>query len=153
MTPDIRQVVIPKEDAVFWMDGNGAWHNEHGKFEHPKIIAHFNRSIRKDASGYHVYQKSDEVEEKVYFVHGETAVFVVDVSLKDPMRILLNTGARLDLDPTRLYSENDGLYLETPEHLVKFTSRALVKLSAILVDEGGTLALRTGAGLFPIEER
>ncbi len=58
------------------MDANGIWHNEHGRFEHPKIINHFNRSIQKDDLGYFLSQMIDEAkEEKVYFPYEETAVF------------------------------------------------------------------------------
>ncbi|MCP4022082.1 MAG: MFS transporter permease, partial [Desulfobacteraceae bacterium] len=62
-----KQIIIPKEDAVFWMDKHGIWHNEHGPFEHPKIIKYFNASIQKDDQGYYVNQATGEFEEKVYF--------------------------------------------------------------------------------------
>ncbi|MBW1695092.1 MAG: hypothetical protein JRJ41_13325 [Deltaproteobacteria bacterium] len=64
----IKEVVVPKEDAVFWLDAFGRWHNEHGTFEHKKIINFFHSSIRKDADGYYLYQKRDDsIIEKVYF--------------------------------------------------------------------------------------
>lgn len=153
MASELIQVVVNSADAVFWMDENGVWHNEHGKFEHPKIIAHFNRSIRKDADGFYLYQKGDGFEEKVYFRYGETAFFAVDVSLKDPMRLLLNTGVRMDLDPSMLYTRNDCLYLETGEGLIKFTDRALVKLSSRMEDRDGRFCLESGGIVYPIDER
>lgn len=73
------------------MDKNGVWHNEHGKFEHPKIIRHFNRSIQKDDLGYYLFQQTDECEEKVYFPHEDTVLFVVDFSLGEELELTLNT--------------------------------------------------------------
>ncbi len=26
MTSDMKQIIVPKENAVFWMDENGLWH-------------------------------------------------------------------------------------------------------------------------------
>ena len=49
-------IIIPRERAVFRMDANGVWHNEHGRFEHPKTIHHFNRSIRQDDQGFFLCQ-------------------------------------------------------------------------------------------------
>jgi len=51
------------------MDAEGNWHNEHGKFEHPGIIKHFNTSICKDEDGYFVSQSHSGIEEKVYFIY------------------------------------------------------------------------------------
>ena len=76
MIPDqIKQVVIPRQKAVFWMDAQGRWHNQHGTFQHKKIIDHFNASIRKDRDGYYVGQYRDGLYEKVYFTYQETARF------------------------------------------------------------------------------
>ena len=35
-----REFIVPKEEAVFWLDAYGRWHNEHGVFEHKKIVAY-----------------------------------------------------------------------------------------------------------------
>ena len=91
----MKQIIIPKENAVFRMDGNGVWHNEHGKIEHPKIIKYFHQSIGKDDRGYFVFQTTDEFEEKVYFPYEETAMFVFDILFKSmivfcPLKLKLN---------------------------------------------------------------
>jgi len=36
-----KEIVISEEEAVFWMDAYGRWHNKHGAFEHKKIIDYF----------------------------------------------------------------------------------------------------------------
>lgn len=139
MAPDKKQIIVPKEDAVFWMDENGFWHNEHGKFEHPKIIAYFHKSIRKDDQGYHVYQIRDGFEEKVYFPYADTALFVVD--LKGTDTLVLNTTDTIPLEPSLLFTQNDNLYIETPEHRIKFGQRALIKLSGHIEEKEGRLFL------------
>jgi hypothetical protein len=139
MTSDMKQIIVPKENAVFWMDKNGIWHNEHGKFEHPKIIAYFHKSIRKDDQGYHVYQIRDGCEEKVYFPYEDTALFVVD--LKDNHTLVLNTTDTLPLDPSRLFTRDDNLYIDTPEHCIKFGQRALMKLARLLEEKEDRLFL------------
>jgi len=53
----MKDIVIPKENAVFWMDGNGDWRNEHGRFRKKKIIDYFNAAIHKDENGYYVCQE------------------------------------------------------------------------------------------------
>ncbi|MCG8530282.1 MAG: hypothetical protein MI749_06425 [Desulfovibrionales bacterium] len=131
---DKKQIVVPKEKAVFWMDEHGYWHNEHGRFEHPKIIAHFHKSIRRDGDGYHVFQETDQVEEKVYFSHGPTAIFVFDIRFEHQGGILLilNTGTAIPLDPHLLFIQDDQLYCQTRDHLIRFTEKALLKLSNFL---------------------
>lgn len=139
MASDMKQIIIPRENAVFWMDKNGIWHNEHGKFEHPKIIAYFHKSIRKDDQGYHVYQIRDGCEEKVYFPYEDTALFVVD--LKDNKTLVLNTTDTLPLDPSQLFTRDDSLYVDTPEHCIKFGQRALMKLAGLLEEKQDRLFL------------
>ena len=74
---ETKEFVVPKEKAVFWLDAYGRWHNEHGVFEHKKIISYFHSSIRKDAEGYYLFQKhNDHTIEKVYFKYEDTALFV-----------------------------------------------------------------------------
>ncbi|MDY0221095.1 MAG: MFS transporter permease [Desulfobacterium sp.] len=153
MALEIKSITIPKEKAIFWMDKNGVWHNEHGRFEHPKLIAYFNSSIRKDHMGYHLYQLTDEFEEKVYFFHEDTALFVVDLTVSDVVRLALNNRTRLTLQPDKLYSSNDALYLETQEHIIKFTDRALVKLSKFMQDQEGELFLVLNDQSWPIVEK
>lgn len=147
MTHQEKQTtVIPKEKAVFRMDGQGVWHNEHGPFEHPKIIQYFNRSIQKDEDGYFLSQEMEHAFEKVYFPYEETAVFVSDLGGKDPMVLLLNTGKKIPLTPDLLFTRNDSLFMTTPDHLVKFSSKALVKLSRHLEERDGELVLVLPSG-------
>ena len=146
-------IIVPKENAVFWMDKNGVWHNEHGKFEHPKIIRHFNRSIKKDDQGYYLSQTSDEVEEKVYFPHEDSVLFVVDICREDKLQLTLNTANTICLDPTQLFTRNDNLYVETPGHCIKFSQHALVKLSKQMEEIDGQLCLMLNHTSYLVAER
>ena len=121
--------VIPKEKAVFWMDGQGRWHNQHGPFEHKKIIDHFNGAIQKDGEGYFVGQSHDGIYEKVYFSYQDTALFVTDVLWGDPVQMLLNTGQRIDLSPELLFICNDQLFHQKGDEIIKFSERALTMIS------------------------
>jgi len=141
MVSEKKTIIIPREKAVFWLDKNGIWHNEHGKFEHPKIIRHFNRSIQKDASGYFLSQVMDGLEEKVYFPHEDTAFFVVNIALDKEFKLTLNTLDTMPLDPAQLFTKDDSLYLQTPEHCIKFSQNALVKLSRYMEEIDGKFCL------------
>ena len=127
-----KEIVVPKEKAVFWLDEFGRWHNEHGQFEHKKIIAHFHSSIRRDADGYYLFQKYDDhTFEKVYFRYVDTALFVFDVKMRNDsgkIRLILNTKEEFPLDPNSLFVQNENLYTEHDGHRIKFLDRALLKL-------------------------
>lgn len=146
-----KQIIISKEDSVFWMDENGVWRNEHGRFEHPKIIRYFNASIARDDKGYYVYQATDEFEEKVYFPYEETAVFVVDVKIRETVQLVLNSMKTAAFEDGRLFSRNDNLYLDTGDHLIKFTSQALIKLSRYMKDQDGHMILDINGRLYPVQ--
>ena len=124
---------MPKEKAVFWLDAYGRWHNKHGVFEHKKIIGFFHSSIRRDADGYHLFQKhGDHAIEKVYFKYEDTALFVFDVNIKDDsdkIRLILNTKDEIPLAPEKLFVQNDNLYIENAGDRIKFIDRALLKLA------------------------
>ena len=128
-----KEFVVSKEDAAFWLDGQGRWHNKHGVFEHKKIIAYFHSAIQKDAGGYHLFQKHDEhTIEKVYFNYEDTALFVFDIILQkssDKIRLILNTTEEIVLDPETLFVQNDHLYTEHAGHRIKFIDRAMLKLA------------------------
>jgi DNA-directed RNA polymerase len=128
-----KEVVVPKEDAVFRLDAHGRWHNKHGAFEHKKIIDYFHRSIRRDADGYHLFQKhGDRAIEKVYFKYEDTALFVFDLIDSDDfdeIRLILNTKEEISLDPKALFIQDDNLYLEHDGHRIKFIDRVLLKLA------------------------
>ncbi|MEH0019540.1 MAG: MFS transporter permease [Desulfobacter sp.] len=145
--------VIPRENAVFRMDENGVWHNAHGRFEHPKIISYFNRSIQKDSQGYFVSQMLGEVVEKVYFPFVDTALFVVDIRIKDNIELVLNTGNTVLLDPSTLHTRDDSLFCRTPDDLVKFNQHALARLARCLDETDQGLMLNMGGASFPIPDK
>ena len=128
-----KEFVVPKEEAVFWLDAHGRWNNKHGVFEHKKIIGFFHSSIRKDADGYHLLQKhEDHTIEKVYFKYEDTALFVFDVNIQDDsdkIRLILNTKDEIPLAPENLFVQNDNLYMEHDGHRIKFLDRAMMKLA------------------------
>ena len=112
MSPKTKIVEIPKEEAVFWLDRHGYWHNEHGRFEHKKIIAYFHACIRRDEKGYFLSQMIDGVQEKVYFPYEDTALFVFNIIRDTDVVLVLNTGARVKLRPTKLCMGKDDLYMQ-----------------------------------------
>jgi len=128
-----KELVVPKEKAVFWLDAYGRWRNKHGVFEHKKIIDYFHSSIRKDADGYHLFQKhNDHTIEKVYFKYEDTALFVFDVKTQDDsdkIRLILNTKDEIPLAPENLFVQNDNLYMEHTGHRIKFIDQAMLKLA------------------------
>ena len=149
-----KQNIIPKEEAVFWMDKDGTWHNEHGRLEHPRIIKYFNQSIGKDDQGYFLSQIINDVEEKVYFPYEETAVFVVDLVPKESgLELTLNTLGTIALDPDALYTKSDALFMETDAHLIKFSQNALARMSSFLEETPQGLALNLGRTQTVIRER
>ncbi len=150
MAGEKKQIIVPREKAVFWLDKNGVWHNEHGRFEHPKIIKYFHSSIRKDEKGYHVYQIRDNAEEKVYFNYEDTALFGVDLVETEPMSLVLNTGEKITLDPGTLEEKDDNLYVTTPEHRIKLADRVLLKLSRYMTEENGMLVFNFNGEAYTI---
>lgn len=148
--PDRKQIIIPKEDAVFWMDKNGFWNNEHGKFEHSKIIKFFNRSIKKDNAGYFVHQVTDAVEEKVYFSYEDTALFVIDVKVGKDILLILNTGQTLEFESGQLSIKDDNLYFQTADHRIKFLSRALIKFSEFMTEKDGQYLFTINGRTYPV---
>lgn len=144
--------IIPKEEAVFWMDAQGCWHNAHGLLEHPKIIAHFNRSIHKDDQGYFLSQEMETYIEKVYFPYVDTAFFVVGLKGDDGSDLALNTGETLPLDPQALFVKADDLFMTSSLGPVKFSPKALVKISKYFSEPAGQLVLTFDGKTYPISE-
>lgn len=134
-----KEIAIPKEEAVFRLDGNGRWHNQHGPFRHKKIIDYFHASIQQDELGFFVGQLNGNVREKVYFNYEDTALFVFEVISGPPIELILNTTQRIGLDTSRLFSKGDHLYLEFESGPVKFTDRALMKIATYLEEREGVL--------------
>ncbi|MEJ2638928.1 MAG: MFS transporter permease [Desulfosarcinaceae bacterium] len=144
------EIIIPKERAVFWMDDHGRWHNEHGPFEHPKIIAYFNANIRRDAGGYYLSQELNGHIEKVYFPCEDTALFALDLIGDAGEELVLNTGARQPLDPDRLAMRGEDLYQLRGDERIKFTERVLLKIAERIEASGGRYYFIAGEGRRPI---
>jgi hypothetical protein len=153
MTGNHQEIIIKKEDAVFWMDGNGRWHNQHGEFEHKKVIAYFNQSIGYDADGYFVSQVRGGVAEKVYFPYQETALFAVDILQNEEVKLLLNTRKQVPLNPEKLFVRNDTLFMHFENQLIKFTGRSMIKLSDRLDDTNGQLTIHLNGVSYPLQEK
>jgi hypothetical protein len=147
------EIVIPKENAVFRLDANGCWYNESGRFRNKKIIDFFHASIRKDDGGYFLFQVRDNVTEKVYFPYEDTALFVFDVIMNDPITLVLNTGERSSLEPQQLYVQNDGLYVTIGEHRVKFTERSLMAISGLMTFDDENYFIRQAGQRYRIAKR
>ncbi len=153
---DLKQIIISKEDAVFWMDKQGEWQNDHGTIEHPRIIKYFNSCIRKDDTGYFVHQKTENTEEKVYFSYEETAVFVIGIKFENDVILVLNIGDSIILDPANLYTADDSLFAKTEDHLIKFNTGTLLKISKYLNEknegEEGQLSFEWKENSYPVQK-
>lgn len=149
----MKKITIPKEEAVFWLDKNGRWHNEHGQFEHKKVIDYFHSAIRKDAGGYYLFQKTEDVEEKVYFLHEDTALFVFDVRIGDDITLTLNTRRRVSLTPEALFIREDNLYQRIDSETAKFSADSLMKLSILIEEDGDRTLIKIKGRQFEIAQR
>jgi hypothetical protein len=152
MGPALPEVVIPRENAVFRLDARGRWCNRHGVFRNRRICDHFHAAIRRDAAGYHLRQELPDRVEKVYFPYEDTALFVVQVALGDPVELTLNTRRRIALDPALLFVRGESLYLTLEGERVKFTERATLKLAEAMEFTPEGYAIRTGERVHPIPE-
>lgn len=148
----LPEIVVPKEDAVFWMDRFGRWHNQHGPFEHKKIIDYFNSCIQKDDQGYYLGQIRDDHFEKVYFKYEETPLFVVDVTIGVSVELILNTMQTLTLDPDKLFVRDDNLYIQKDNEIVRFTDRVLLRLSTYLIVDQDRYYFEINGERYPIAE-
>ncbi len=137
MLNKIKEKVIPKEDAVFWLDKNGCWRNAHGKFEHSKIIDYFHSCIKRDQGGYYLSQANGNYKEKVYFPYEDQALFVFDVIRQDEITLILNTKKRIVLDPENLLIKDDSLYMRMGDETIKFVEHGLMKMAPFLEDKDG----------------
>ncbi len=148
----LPEIIIPKENAVFWLNGQGVWHNEFGRFAKKRIVDYFNRSIGKDEDGYFVSHIKEDAVEKVYFPYEETALFVFDVIINDEVTLVLNTQNRIRLDPENLYVKNDQLYMQKGSEIVKFTERSMITISRLFEDEPDRLVIKIGDKRYQISE-
>ncbi|MFH1985474.1 MAG: MFS transporter permease [Pseudomonadota bacterium] len=144
--------IVPKEAAIFWMDGEGRWHNAHGPFENPKISAYFHSCIDRDADGFFLRQERDGILEKVYFSAADTALFVFRVDIGEAVSLTLNTGRTLRLDPAALFIRNDRLYLTTEDGRIKFSESATMKLAQYLDEDAEGMVFNFGGVKTPVRE-
>ena len=142
MVNKIKENIIFKEDAVFWLDKNGCWRNAHGKFENNKIIDYFHSCIKRDQDGYYLSQVNGSYREKVYFPYEDQALFVFDVLRQNEITLVLNTKKQIVLDPESLYIKNDGLYMRMGNDTIKFAEYGLIKMAPLLEDEEGRFYIR-----------
>lgn len=150
----LKEIVIPKEKAVFWLDCHGCWRNRHGRFERPRIIARFHAAIGRDRAGYYISQVNGAVREKVYFHHEDTALFVFDLQIaKNAVTLVLNTGRELSLVPETLYIRDDALYTEMAGERIRFSERGLLKISRLLEDDGTSCYFCLGGVRMAIPEK
>jgi hypothetical protein len=136
--------IIPKDRAVFWLDRHGRWHNEHGPFEHNKIIAYFNSAIKRDAKGYYLYQKTEYGAEKVYFPYEDCALFAVDLVWDEPITLILNTGKKIPLLLHKLFIKDNDLYMQAGEDRIKFNERCLMRISEKITFENDEYYIKVG---------
>ena len=150
---ELPEHVIPKEKAIFWLDGRGFWHTAKGKFENLNIINHFHSCIRKDANGYYLQQEHREYREKVYFLYEDTALFVVHILKDDDIVLVLNTGKKVNLKPRRLFVSGESLYMMLGEERVKFTEEALLRITDDMEDEAGQFFIRVKGRKYKIPDK
>ena len=151
MPKKLKEWVISKEDAVFWLDKNGYWHNKHGKFQHKKIIDYFHSAIKKDRDGYYLSQVRDNFIEKVYFRHEDGALFVFDVIKADDVVLVLNTKRQVKLKPRKLFVNDDSLYMTEGDEIIKFTEQGLMKISDLLEYEDDRYFIRVKGRRYAIK--
>jgi hypothetical protein len=142
MAKKIKEIVIQKDDAVFWLDKDGCWHNENGKFKHKKIINYFHSCIKRDRQGYYLYQENENYAEKVYFPYEDQALFVFDVIRQNDVTLVLNTKQQIKLRPRKLFIKNDCLYMHRVEDIIKFAEQGLMKIAQLLEEENDQLYIR-----------
>ena len=152
MAKKLKEIIIAKEDAVFWMDKNGYWYNEHGKFQHKKIIDYFHSCIKKDKGGFYLTQERDNYREKVYFPYEETAYFVFEVIKDKDITLVLNTKKKIKLKPGSLFIKNDSLYMSLGDDCIKFNEHALMKLSDMLEYEKDKYFIRVKGRKYEIKK-
>lgn len=142
MTEKTKEIVISQDQAVFWLDTNGCWQNENGKFRHKKIIDYFHSCIKRDRQGYYLYQENGTQAEKVYFRYEDQALFVFNVIRQDDVTLVLNTKKQIKLKPRKLFIKNDCLYMHLGEEIIKFAEQGLMQIAELLEEENDQLFIR-----------
>jgi hypothetical protein len=142
MTEKNKEIVINQDQAVFWLDANGCWQNENGKFRHQKIIDYFHSCIKRDRQGYYLYQENGNQAEKVYFRYEDQALFVFNVIRQGEITLVLNTKKKIKLKPRKLFIKNDCLYMHMGEEIIKFAEQGLMQIAPLLEEENDQLFIR-----------
>jgi hypothetical protein len=151
MTNSLKEIIIPKDKAVFWLDKNGCWHNQHGKFQHKKIVEYFHASIRKDLNGYYLSQTIADYKEKVYFHYEDTALFAFDLIKGTDITPVLNTGSKIKLKPSKMVMQGDDLYMIVENERIKFIRQGLLKISDLIEHDGETYFVKVKNRRYPIQ--
>lgn len=152
MTEKIKEIVIAKDEAVFWLDEHGCWQNENGRFRHKKIIDYFHSCIKRDRQGYYLYQENGNNAEKVYFPYEDQALFVFNVIRQEEVTLVLNTKKLIKLKPRKLFTKNECLYMHMGEEIIKFAERGLMKIAQLLEEENDQLFIRIKDRRYKIPE-
>ena len=142
MADNFKEVVIPQEKAIFWLDKNGCWHNANGKFRHKKIIDYFHACIQRDQQGYYLCQENEHYTEKVYFPYEDQALFVFDLVQDKGIILILNTKKQIKLKPKKLFIKDDSLYMQMGSETIKFAEQGLMKIADFLEDENDQFFIR-----------
>ena len=150
MPAKLPEIVIDRDKAQFWLDSNGSWHNQHGKFRHPKIIRHFHASIKRDDHGYYLFQENGSYREKVYFRYEDQALFVFDVVRNGDIILVLNTRQHVKLKPRKLFIKNDNLYMQMGDDVIKFVEQGLMKISRFLREENSKIYMQVNSRRYRI---
>ena len=143
MVKKVKEIVIMKDEAVFWLDKNGCWLNANGKFKHKKIIDYFHSCIKRDHQGYYLYQENENYKEKVYFPYEDQALFVFDLIRGNRILLVLNTKKQVTLKPRNLFVKGDALYMRMGDETIKFAEQGLMKMAQLLEDDGDQLYIRS----------
>ena len=79
---------------------------------------------------------------------------MVDIVKKDAgIELTLNTLDTVGLDPEALYIKKDALFMETDAHLIKFTQKALARMTSFLKETPQGLAFDFGRTQTVIREK
>jgi hypothetical protein len=89
----------------------------------------------------------------VYFPYEDQALFVFDVIIDAAVTLILNTGGRIELKPEKLFVENDCLYMQVGDEIIKFADQSLMKLAPLLEPENDRFGIRIGSRRYQIPSR
>ena len=153
MADNFKEVVIPQEKAIFWLDKNGCWHNANGKFRHKKIIDYFHACIQRDQQGYYLCKENENYTEKVYFPYEDQALFVFDLVRDKGIILILNTKKQIKLKPQNLFIKDDSLYMQMGGETIKFAEQGLMKMADLLEDENDQFFIRYNHRRYKIPTR